>query len=60
MLLAADVLGDANVGGGTLGVVNSAGTDFCAQDSAGCILDAVFADFSRSDELLHNLDEVVH
>ena len=59
MFLAADVLGDAYVGGGTLGVVDSAGADFCSQDSAAGVLDAVFANVAFGEEHLHGFNKVV-
>lgn len=43
VFFAADVLGDAYIGGGAVGVVDSAGADFGAQYSAAGVLDAVFA-----------------
>ena len=57
VLCTADVLCDANVSGWAAWIVNPARADFCTQDSAASVLDAIFANRTRCNELLHALDK---
>ena len=57
VLCTADVLCDANVSGWAARIVNPARADFCTQDSAASVLDAIFANRTRCNELLHALDK---